>query len=118
MVYRVIKSHISEYPDPITFPKGACLSVGEKYCGSENWNDWFFCETPGQKGGWVPAQVIKMMDDHSGIAIEDYTAKEIDADEGDFVQGCKKLNGWLWCNLVDDSKSGWIPLNKLEPVDR
>lgn len=117
MRYRVIRSHTSEFPDPISFQKGAYLSVGQKYEGPEEWNDWYFCETPGQKGGWVPVQVIQMTDAHSGIAIEDYTAREIEANEGDHVEGSRQLNGWLWCNRVGEPASGWFPLDKLEPVD-
>ena len=61
--YLVIKDHTSEYPEPITFAKGASLLVGEKYEGPEDWDNWLFCETPEQKGGWVPSQIIKIIGD-------------------------------------------------------
>ncbi len=35
--YHVIQDHTSEYPEPITFEKGAPLTVGEKYEGPEGW---------------------------------------------------------------------------------
>ncbi|MBN2066562.1 MAG: hypothetical protein JW771_07140 [Candidatus Thermoplasmatota archaeon] len=47
--YLVIQNHTSEYPEPITFEKGATLVVDEKYSGTEAWDKWFFCESPGQK---------------------------------------------------------------------
>ena len=60
MHYEVIQRHRSEYPAPITFAKGAPLFVGERYEGAGGWEDWYFCSTPGQREGWVPAQVFNM----------------------------------------------------------
>lgn len=57
--YLVIQDHTSEYPEPITFEKGAPLTVGEKYEGPEGWDNWFFCESPGRKGGWVPLACLR-----------------------------------------------------------
>lgn len=33
----VTEQHRSEYPEPITFDKGASLSIGEKYSDEEGW---------------------------------------------------------------------------------
>lgn len=73
--YLVIKDHTSEYPEPLIVEKGASLSVGERYEGPEGWDNWLFCETPGQKGGWVPAQFIEIIDDQQTRALESYTAR-------------------------------------------
>jgi len=54
--WRALSAQTSEYPEPITFRAGAPLKVGERYACLEGWNNWWFCETPGQTGGWVPAQ--------------------------------------------------------------
>ncbi|TDB27104.1 hypothetical protein ATCM_05245 [Stenotrophomonas sp. ATCM1_4] len=51
---RVIRGHTSEYPNPISFTKGALLVVGERHEGPEGWDNWLLCDTQGQKGGWVP----------------------------------------------------------------
>ncbi|MCE8013535.1 hypothetical protein HOP57_18580 [Halomonas daqingensis] len=59
--YLVITPHVSEYPTPITFQKGAFLTVGEKYEGKEDWENWFFCSAPGQEPGWVPGQIIEFL---------------------------------------------------------
>lgn len=40
--YLVITPHVSEFPAPITFKKGAFLTVGEKYEGKAGWENWFF----------------------------------------------------------------------------
>ena len=115
--YLVTRDHTSEYPEPITFKKDALLTVGEKYDGPEGWSDWFFCDTPGQKGGWVPAQVIEFIGNTSGRAREDYTARELNVRKGDMVCGYRMLNGWLWCENLDSSGSGWVPLENLEPIE-
>jgi hypothetical protein len=114
--YLVIKDHTSEYPEPITFAKGAPLAVGEKYEGPEGWDNWLFCETPGQKGGWVPAQVIEFIDDQIARAREDYTARELNVREGDLLLGKRTLNGWVWCESTDSLKSGWVPLANLQEL--
>ncbi|MDR7194717.1 SH3 domain-containing protein [Luteimonas terrae] len=111
--WRVVAGHTSEYPEPITFPAGAPLAVGERYAGPEGWEDWWFCETPGQKGGWVPAQVIERFPDGSARSREAYTARELDVRIGDVLTGSRALNGWLWACAVGGSESGWVPLANL-----
>lgn len=68
--YLVIQDHTSEYPEPITFAKGEPFSVGEKYEGLEGWDNWMCCETLGQKGGWVPAKIIEIVNDKAARARE------------------------------------------------
>ena len=116
--YRVIQDHVSEFPEPITFAKGALLVVGEKYEGPEGWEDWLFCETPGQQGGWVPVQVLEFIDGGRARAREDYTARELDVRTGEWLLGTRTLNGWAWCSRPPTSESGWVPLAKLERADR
>ena len=112
--YLVIQDHTSEFPEPITFKKGAPLTVGEKYEGPEGWENWIFCESPGQKGGWVPAQIIEIITDKTARAREDYTARELDVQKGELVIGTRVLNGWVWCEKSDRSESGWVPLENLQ----
>jgi Variant SH3 domain len=112
--YIVIQEHTSEFPDPITFAEGAPLTVGEKYEGPEGWDNWIFCETPGQKGGWVPAQMIEIINGKTARAREDYTARELNVREGDFLLGSRTLNGWVWCRSSNGLESGWVPLANLQ----
>ena len=115
--YLVTQDHTSEYPEPITFTKGAPLIVGERYQGSEGWKDWFLCSTPGQKNGWVPAQIIEIITGNTARARDDYTARELDVQKGDLLLGSKTLNGWAWCENCTSSKSGWVPLANLQEVN-
>lgn len=111
--YRVVQDHTSEYPEPITFEKGAPLVVGKTYVGPEGWENWVFCETPGQKAGWVPTQIIEEIEGSHAHARENYTARELNVKNGDLVTGERVLNGWVWCQKTDGSESGWVPLEKL-----
>lgn len=116
--YLVIQNHASEYPEPISFKKGAPLAVGEKYEGPEGWNDWFFCQTPNQRGGWVLAQIIDFSYGDTAHAREDYTARELNVQIDDLLFGSRTLNGWVWCNHASNGASGWVPLANLQEVDR
>jgi hypothetical protein len=112
---RILIEHRSEFPHPISVHKGAPLTVGERYAGPEKWENWFFCEVPGQEGGWVPGQIIEMIGLGCGRVTEDYTARELNVQCGEEVLGSKELNGWLWCEKMDGSASGWVPLANLQP---
>ncbi|HHR3734686.1 TPA: SH3 domain-containing protein [Salmonella enterica] len=110
--------HRSEYPDPIMFTKGTRIIIGEKYEGNEDWNDWYFCTVPNHSGGWVPAQLIEQSDKPGhGVAKDDYTAKELDVNEGDKFQSIKYLNGWLWCRRLSDNEIGWVPTGILKETE-
>lgn len=114
--YVVVIQHESEFPKPITFKKGDPLLVGEEYKGSEGWDNWFLCTTPGQEPGWVPGQIIERFENSDGRALDDYTAKELNVQEGDVLFGSKSLNGWLWCEKLVGTESGWVPLENLKEV--
>ncbi|MCO8162206.1 SH3 domain-containing protein [Pseudomonas sp. 21LCFQ010] len=113
MNYLVIKTHRSEYPDPITFERGESLSVGERYEGPEGWDDWFFCTNARQVGGWVPGQLIQWVDDTTALALEDYSAHELDVEQGESLTGLRQLNAWVWCVRRSTLEQGWVPLLNL-----
>ncbi|KAA8995771.1 ligand-binding protein SH3 [Affinibrenneria salicis] len=114
--YVVVKSHRSEYPEPVIPNKGEPVSIGEKYQGPEGWEGWYFCTAPGQASGWGPEQVIERFDDATGRAREDYSARELDVDEGDILTAATTLNGWVWCSRPCRSEAGWVPLANLSPL--
>lgn len=110
--YRVTKSHVSDFPEPITLEKGSHLIIGEKYQGIENWDEWYFCETYGQKGGYVPSQIIQRTSINEGLALAEYTAKELNVQLGDRLIVNKILNGWAWCK-TETGEKGWVPIENL-----
>ncbi|EHS0389644.1 hypothetical protein KUQ09_001223 [Salmonella enterica] len=113
--FTAIDSHLSEYPDPISFTRGTSLIVHEKYEGEDEWDNWFYCTMPDQTGGWVPGQILDRDEGtNRGLAKEDYTARELEVKKGDEVLGQKSLNGWMWCERPSDAQSGWVPLSLLQ----
>ncbi|EHK67607.1 SH3 domain-containing protein [Achromobacter arsenitoxydans] len=118
MKFVAVGQHRSEYPEPVAFSQGALLAIGERYEGPEGWDNWFFCSTAGGIGGWVPGQIIERIDERHGRALRDYTARELDVDEGDEFSGSEQINGWMWCSRQSDGQSGWAPLSLLRAIER
>ncbi|WP_232276194.1 SH3 domain-containing protein [Paenibacillus sp. 481] len=114
MNYLVVTNHRTEYSNPITLIKGQPIIVGEKYNGPEEWDNWYFCSTlDHENGGWVPGQLIDVRE-AEGVILEDYTAKELDVNEGEHLVGLKELNGWIWCLRTLNSEEGWVPKENLQ----
>lgn len=107
--YIVVKSHLSEFPNPIRLKAGDTFAVGEMYEGPEGWANWYLCSTAGQEPGWVPKQVILLQADGSGRAAMDYTAQEMNVAVGETVEGGRRLNGWVWCSSPTADREGWVP---------
>lgn len=116
MKYQVITAHRSEYPNPIMMTKGDKLIIGEKSDDNEIWNDWYLCEAPNHVTGWVPKQVITFFNDNEGEASEDYSAKELNVEEGEHLIATKELNGWVWCQNPSSKEEGWVPLENLTQI--
>ena len=66
--------------------------------------------------GFVPEQIIRK-EDRNGIILEDYSAKELDIDEGTLVEGIKELNGWMWLRNTITNDLGWVPMEKLKVLE-
>lgn len=114
----VTAQHRSNYPDPIAFPEGTLLEIGEEYTGNEGWEGWYFCTVPGQGSGWVPRQLIEWTGDTFGRALESYSAKELNVEPGEILWGSERLNGWIWCIRSSAAEEGWVPLDNVSPADR
>jgi hypothetical protein len=59
---------------------------------------------------------IERFENSHGRALEDYTAKELNVQEGELLIGSRVLNGWLWCEKTVSTDSGWVPLENLKEV--
>lgn len=64
----------------------------------------------------MPAQLIEPISVGRGRALDDYSARELDADPGQLVQLLRPLNGWIWCRRHGDGELGWLPLEKLKQL--
>lgn len=113
-IYLVTKTHKSNYPNPIRLSRGQCVLVGEMYQGDEGWDNWIYCRTIGENlSGWVPAQIIANKG-KLGLILENYTAKELDVNDGDKLLKIKELNGWYWVKNLGTFEEGWVPKNNVK----
>ncbi|HEB2432041.1 TPA: hypothetical protein RY883_001417 [Bacillus cereus] len=54
MKYIVIKSHVSNYPNPIRLEEREVVKMIESYVGPEDWENWmFYHEEKYNRKGWV-----------------------------------------------------------------
>ncbi|ONG69515.1 hypothetical protein BKK44_15055 [Bacillus cereus] len=114
MKYIVIKSHVSNYPNPIRLEEGDVVKLIESYAGPENWENWMFChEEKYDRKGWVPEQIIRKDMNGTGIIIKQYTAKELNVSIGERVIALEELNGWIWCEKTG-GEDGWVPKENLQ----
>lgn len=114
--YMVIQEYENSNTDPITLKAGDVVELGEKSKDEGPWPNWIYCvSNRTKKTGWTPSQILQI-DGETGIAITDYTAKEMTVAVGDMVSGDTACNGWLWCVRESDGQSGWVPKNCLNRI--
>jgi hypothetical protein len=51
----------------------------------------------------------------TGVALEDYDARELSVAKGERVAVSREACGWAWC-VADVQRSGWVPLSHLRRV--
>lgn len=112
--YIVIQDYENSNTEPIELNASDMVIIGEKFEDDEQWPNWIYCVSlKTGKGGWTPVQILRM-DGGTGVAMLDYTAKEMTVAVGDIVSGDNEMNGWLWCFRKSDGQSGWVPQNCLK----
>ena len=118
MKYIAIENHKTEFPNPITLKQGEKVSIGEETGETDiDGPNWVFCtKMDGSNKGWVPKQII-IFKDNNGEIIEDYSAKELDIDEGTIVEGIKEINSWLWSRNTITNEVGWVRLDKIKKLN-
>ena len=111
MWLRVIEKHISSYPNPISFVSGDTLTIGHR---DDEYSGWIRVTTPCGNEGWAPEQYI---DENTSppIAIEDYSAKELNTQPGEHLDGITLLNEWIWAKNPH-GEYGWVPLKTTEVI--
>lgn len=83
----------------------------------DEYPDYWWCvsmETGAE--GWVPRSVLDVQDDETALAREDYSAIELDVDEGQRVTVHAEGGGWLWCES-ETGEFGWVPVDCVVPAD-
>ncbi len=114
--YRVIQAHTGPDRPPLHLRPGERVTLGRTYDGPEGWPDWIWGESGSGVGAWVPLPVLEKAGDGTALARVAYDSTELEAREGDEVQGREETCGWVWCVRDGDRAAGWLPREKLEAV--
>ena len=111
--YKILKEYKTQYENPIVLNVGEKVILGEEE-KEEKWKGWIWAESKDNKG-WIPLQIIEInLNNKTGKIIEFYSAKELDVEEGDFIEKIKSLNGWTWAKNIRTTEEGWIPNEIIE----
>lgn len=120
--YIVTEKWIESYENPIVLKKDDRVSVDLSVKDPDvDWADWVWCTSTAQMTGWVPTQILAVLEDHldntqTAVVTEDYSAYELSVDKGDIVFADRILNGWLWCRKENSEQDGWIPMRNVKPI--
>ena len=94
MKAKAIKAHLSSYPNPISFKPGDTLSLGVR---DNEYKGWIRVTTFCGNEGWAPEQYIDSSQ-IPAIALQAYSAVELNIQPGDHLSILKQLNEWAWVN--------------------
>ena len=103
--YIITAQHKSSYPDPIQFSPGGRLVLGKQ---DDEYPGWIWVTTPSGNQGWAPESIIRCESETGGVALEEYTARELNTVVGERLRCTRELAGWLWVEN-DKGRWGWIP---------
>jgi variant SH3 domain-containing protein len=109
----VTQDYAAQFADPITLAQGEVATLDGR---EEPWEDnpdwlWVWGENAAGKGGWIPRPLLRI-EGSSGVALEDYDARELSVVAGERINALREACGWAWC-IADAHRSGWVPLSHL-----
>jgi hypothetical protein len=109
----VTKDYAAEFADPITLTRGETATLDGRKSVWEDNPDWLWVwgTNAQDKGGWTPCTRLRI-EGSSGVALEDYDARELTVTAGEWVVVQREESGWAWC-VVDPNRAGWVPLSHL-----
>lgn len=111
MGVKVIASHESKYPNPISFERGDALVVGRR---DSEYSGWIWVTTSSGNQGWAPEQLVATTAPNQGFAKEAYCARELNTVEGEWLTLHRELNEWIWVENEQGAR-GWIPKKTTAP---
>lgn len=100
-----ISPHTSDYPTPISFVPGDRLLLGKR---DSEYPGWVWVTTSSGEEGWAPEVYIAPNSSNEGIALEPYTAKELNTVPGESLISHRELSDWLWVENKH-GECGWVP---------
>lgn len=101
-------AHEPSYGNPIVIRVGDLL---ETFGKDSKWPGWIWCRHPDGRSGWVPERILRI-NGSGGIALEDYSARELSTNLGERLVLLRTESGWGWCRSASGDE-GWVPLGAL-----
>ena len=109
-IYRAVKSWIPKHKEPLVLEKGEIIRIERE----DNEYKGFAWGERGGKYGWVPFEIIELIDDNRGRVKEDYSSRELELSIGDELKGSKKISGWILAERIGSGEVGWVPLSCIQ----
>lgn len=106
--YITIRPWESNAPHHLVLNEGEVVWFRNEEGENPDWKDWVYCESS-INSGWVPKDIIEIVDDNHIKLLEDYTAKELSVGAGDVIIGIKKHSGWVFGEHELSKEQGWLP---------
>lgn len=73
---------------------------------------WVWVTTADGNAGWAHESPLDLTGGVAAVALEDYTARELDTGEGERLRVLRELGGWAW-GVNRRRQSGWVPVATL-----
>ena len=104
----VIKSHQSDFPNPLILKKGEKLKVSPK---KTNFAGWIWLTAPDGNSGWVPENFTEKTEDGCRMSV-DYDATELSVTVGENLTILSEESDWAWC-INSKNQNGWVLLENV-----
>lgn len=120
--YAVSKKWEQSYPDPIVLRKEDRVIIDFSVENTTpGWDNWLWCISADGLTGWVPAQILTVIntitdDKKEAVVSADYSAIELTVEKGEILIGTTVLNGWVWCRHQNRAVEGWVPSDNLQLI--
>jgi hypothetical protein len=106
---RLLRDYRTQYHDPVRCARGEAVTVGK--CDDE-WPEFYWATDAHGRSGWVHRRYLEATAGTTRAA-RDYSARELDARQGEIVQLLEEAGGWWWCENSAGAQ-GWLPARDLE----
>lgn len=111
MTWIVHTAHKTNYANLISFQAGDRVELG---IHDDEFTGWIRVTTKDGNQGWAPIQYLQLDEvGKTGIANQDYSARELNTKIGEELVLHYELNGWGWAENEQD-ECGWVPLNTIK----
>lgn len=108
MQYQIISDWAGNSDRYLLVNKGDVVTLG-KTAEEYEWKNWQECSIKGNIG-WIPIQLIKILQNNTGEVTEDYSAYELKTNIGETFTCIKEINGWFYGFInTRNTIFGWIP---------